>query len=159
MTDLSGVAKEIERKFLLSSLPPRVKSAESYRIVHGWIPGEVIQERITWNSRGDGEYWRVIKTGRGIERIEAQERITKDLHTKLTAACADRQIDKVRYYVPENGLVWEIDQFHGKNDGLFLAEIEIPTQDHKVLIPNWLQPYIVKEVTEDPQYFNINLAK
>lgn len=81
MSELSTVAKEIERKYLLSGLPffkvDGVIKAK-FRTMHGWIPGEVIQERITFSGKS-GKFFRVIKTGKGLERIEAQEEISVDL--------------------------------------------------------------------------------
>jgi adenylate cyclase len=160
MTEISTVAKEIERKFLLSALPEKVAEAyQNYNIQHRWLPGEVIQERITWNSRNGGECWRAIKTGKGIERIEAQERISAELWKKLDAICGPKCIFKTRWCVKEGDLIWEIDEFIDKNHGLILAEIEIPKADYDLKIPAWLQPYVVKEVTEDPSYLNINLVK
>jgi len=160
MTDASGIAKEIERKYLLNSLPSKVETAShKFMVIHGWIPGEVIQERITWNNRGDGEFWRAIKTGKGLERIEAQERIDAALYVKLIDACGDRRIEKTRYCIPEGNLVWEIDEFVGKLQGLYLAEIEIPSTDFEVSIPPWFLYCMVKEVTDDPDYLNINLVK
>lgn len=160
MSETSGVAKEIERKFLLTTLPPNIQdlSVKDYHCHHGWIPGEVIQERITWVSRNGGECWRTIKTGRGLERIEAQEKISADLHAKLYALTEGKRVQKIRYCVPAaDDLMWEIDDFTDRS--LVLAEIEIPQASYVLTIPAWLQPYIIKEVTEDPTYLNIKLAR
>jgi len=53
-------------------------------------------------------------------------------------------------------LVWEIDEF--ADFSLVLAEVELPTTDHHFEIPKWLAPWILQEVTLDPQYRNYNLA-
>ena len=165
MSELSTVAKEIERKYLLSGLPffkvDGVIKAK-FRTMHGWIPGEVIQERITFSGKS-GKFFRVIKTGKGLERIEAQEEISVDLFTQLWPI-TEKRISKTRYLAididpikgTETDLIWEVDDFDGRN--LQLAEIEIPSPDYKVTFPFWLKDYVVKEVTEDPDYLNINLA-
>lgn len=155
MTEVSGVAQEIERKFLLKSLPDKAFESNHFHVYHGWIPGEVIQERITWNSRDGGEFWRAIKFGKGIERTEAQERIYdmtlwNDLYSLTT-----KRISKTRYIVEEGSLKWEVDHF---NDDLVIAEVEIPTVDTVVEFPAWLKSEIIREVTDEPEYLNINLA-
>lgn len=161
MTEVSGVAPEIERKYLLSALPHKAKESPNKFIVeHGWIPGEVIQERITWNSRGGGEYWRAIKFGKGIERLEAQERLSShddlDLWFRLRDLTTKR-ISKTRFIVDDGGFKWEIDFFHDRD--LVLAEIEIPSIETPIVFPDWLKPNILHEVTDDPAFLNINLAK
>ena len=179
MTDISGVAKEIERKFLLTGLPSKLEHGETYHaqgvpadlardtyynIEHGWLPGDVIQERLTCNTRGQGEYWRAIKAGQGVERIEAQERISLEFFNKLWDLTLGKRVAKIRYCVPErdragtwNGVLWEVDRFLDRN--LVMAEVEIPSADFNLQMPLWLASYVVKEVTDDPSYLNVNLAK
>jgi CYTH domain-containing protein len=53
-------------------------------------------------------------------------------------------------------MVWEIDEFTDRD--LVLAEVELPSEGVVPVPPDWLQPYIVSEVTEDPAYLNITLA-
>ena len=53
------------------------------------------------------------------------------------------------------GLFWEVDEFVGENQGLIIAEIELPHAEHSVELPDW----IGSEVSDDPRYFNSNLAK
>lgn len=159
MSEVSGVALEIERKFLLRSIPDvAYRSEDYYFISHGWIPGQVIHERISYTSRDGGEYWRVVKTGKGLTRIEAQERISKELCEQLWSLTVGKRVHKVRYKVQDvMGQVWEIDNFTDRP--LFLAEIELKSQDEKVVVPSWLTPHVIQEVTDDPAFLNINLAK
>lgn len=159
MTEVSAVAKEIERKYLLKRLPKDLSKlcTAKFRTEHGWLPGELIHERITFSGKS-GKFFRVIKTGQGLERIEAQEEISIDLFSALWPLTKGKRIVKTRYLVPaENGLIWEIDDFLDRD--LQLAEIEIPTVDTEVVIPAWLKDYIAKEVTESSIFLNINLAK
>ena len=72
-----------------------------------------------------------------------------------TEACTDCTEEKTRYKIPAgNGLTWEIDEFHGVNEGLIVAEIEVPSEDTSFEKPDWLG----EEVSSDPRYFNSNLV-
>ena len=64
-------------------------------------------------------------------------------------------IDKVRHRVEHAGATSEVDVFGGVNDGLVVAEVELPNEDAVVDLPDW----IGDEVTDDPRYFNANLIK
>lgn len=158
MTEASGIALEIERKLLLRKLPDEVYAGEFFMIHHGWLPGLVIQERITANTRGSGEYWRCIKSGKGITRIEAQEQIDKPYFDKLWPLTEGRRVQKIRYKIKDiMDQMWEIDFFLDRP--LCLAEIELKSEEERLVVPTWLTPYVVKEVTDDPSYLNVNLAK
>ena len=69
--------------------------------------------------------------------------------------CERPLIEKTRYKIDLNGLVWEIDEFQGENQGLILAEVELKSEDQKIDLPSW----IGEEVSSDPRYFNSNLTK
>ena len=63
-------------------------------------------------------------------------------------------IEKTRYIVPgENGLKWEIDEFHGRLDGLTLAELELESENQ----PYEKVAFVGEEVTGDPRYYNANM--
>ncbi len=64
-------------------------------------------------------------------------------------------VEKFRYKLPQHGLVWEIDVFQGDNEGLVIAEIELPHEDKHFEKPSWLGA----EITSDPNYSNASLAK
>jgi len=159
VTEVSQVAKEIERKYLLTGLPKELKALAyaSFNTDHGWLPGDIIQERITFSGKSD-KFFRVIKTGKGLERIEAQEEISIDLFASLWPLTKGKRVSKIRYLVPvEDGLIWEIDDFLDRD--LQMAEIEIPSVDYQVNLPTWLGDYVVREVTEEPAFLNIKLAE
>jgi CYTH domain-containing protein len=149
---------EIERKFLLTELPERVRSEGASEVSQGWIPGADLQERVRWVRNGRGEeFTRTLKFGTGIRRTEIEEETTRDVFESLWALTAGRRVEKRRYEVPEGDLVWEIDQFTDRD--LVLAEVELPTEDSEVRVPGWLKPYVVREVTDEAEYVNLNLAK
>ena len=71
----------------------------------------------------------------------------------MLALCIPPVIEKVRHRIEHAGRVWEVDVFGGVNDGLVVAEVELPSEDAVLEIPPW----IGAEVTDDPRYFNSSL--
>jgi CYTH domain-containing protein len=158
MTEESGSALEIERKLLLSGLPPEVYSGCRAHVQHGWLPGDVIHERLTIITRDPVEYWRCVKTGKGLVRVELQEKVEdKEFFFKLWPLTEGKRVEKIRYKVKDSiDQLWEIDLFLDRS--LILAEIELKSEDARLVVPPWLTPYVVKEVTDDPGFLNYNLA-
>jgi CYTH domain-containing protein len=77
----------------------------------------------------------------------------KEAEAMLNDLCEKPLIEKMRYKIEFKGLVWEVDEFFGENQGLILAELELESEDQKFIKPEW----IGEEVTGDPKYFNANL--
>lgn len=150
---------EIERKFLLSALPDHVRALEGIRIAQGWLPGERLRERLRRSVFPGGrvEWTRTVKLGTGISRIEVEEATDPILFESLWPFTAAARIEKIRYVVEDGSLTWEIDRFLDRE--LVLAEVELPSTDHVVTPPLWLSPYIVRDVTDDADYVNANLAR
>ena len=69
--------------------------------------------------------------------------------------CVNEIIEKTRYKVPYKGKVWDVDEFHGNNNGLWVAEVELEYEEEDVNIPSWAG----KEVTGEIQYYNAYLSK
>ena len=67
--------------------------------------------------------------------------------------CGSGIIEKTRHYIETPNHTWEIDEFHGRNQGLVVAEIELESEDEQFDIPEW----IGEEVSDDPRYYNMNL--
>ncbi len=156
-TDPSAADLEIERKFLLSALPPACEGREAVEIDQGYLPGERLIERIRRKRTPEGEtYVRTVKLGEGMVRIEVEEACTADVFQKLWSLTEGRRVQKRRYAIPDGSLVWEIDEFLDR--ALWLAEVELPTEDTEAALPGWLAPYVEREVTSDPEYVNANLA-
>lgn len=80
----------------------------------------------------------------------------KDAEELLSFTC-DRVIHKTRYIIPceDSMLKWEVDEFHGEDEGLIIAEIELPRKDMPFEKPQWLG----KEVTQDTTYYSSTLSK
>jgi adenylate cyclase len=98
-----------------------------------------------------------VKLGSGLRRSEFEEEITPELFARLWPLTAGCRIRKRRYAVPFGDLLWEIDEF--EEPDLVLAEIELPSETAEVTLPDWLSPYVEREVTGDPDYYNRNLAR
>jgi CYTH domain-containing protein len=151
--------REIERKFLLRTLPERAREATSVEIDQGYLPGTRINERIRRMRSPEGaRYYRTIKMGSGVERLELEEEIHETFFTTVWPLTRGARIFKRRYLLAEGDVVWEIDEFLDRS-GLWLAEVELESVDQRVIIPDWLKPAIEREVTDESQYTNHALAR
>lgn len=147
------MAQEIERKFLVAD-PSFLKSLTGSQIKQGYIAGkERSAARI--RIRDSGAFLTLKSETRGITRSEFEYEIPlADAEEMLETLCAPPHIEKTRYVVEWKGHTWEIDVFHGGNEGLIVAEIELATADQAFEKPPWLG----REVSQDARYFNSNLA-
>ena len=92
----------------------------------------------------------------GISREEFSFPIgLADAEDMLAHLCAGRVVEKVRYFVPHDGLAWSIDVYGGRSDGLVLAEVELRSEEQPVSLPLWAG----REVSHDPRYRNSNLSR
>jgi CHAD domain-containing protein/CYTH domain-containing protein len=154
----AGPGSEIERKYLLSRLPQRACEAPVAEVEQGFIPGTELVERVRRVRRGDHEELvRTVKLGAGIQRIEVEEPTTPEIFGHLWPLTEGHRVRKRRYYVTDGAYTWEIDEFLDRE--LVLAEVELPSPDVEPAIPDWLRPSVVREVTGEPEYLNMNLAR
>ena len=150
------MAQEIERKF-------RVKGdyknhvIKDTKIVQGFlstVPERTVRVRI----KGDKGFLTVKGIGNesGASRFEWEKEISVEDAKDLMAICEPGVIDKTRYIVKADGdLVFEVDEFYGENEGLTVAEIELPSEDTVFTKPEWLG----EEVTGEVKYYNSMLMK
>lgn len=151
-------AREIERKYLLSALPDQVREHVAIEIDQGYVPGEELHERLR-RTKKDGveRFYRTIKLGQGLSRIEIEEETTREIFARMWPLTKGRRVRKRRWKIPEGERTWEIDEFLDRE--LALAEVELPSEDAQAPIPPWLEPCVVREVTDEPTYVNLNLAR
>ena len=90
----------------------------------------------------------------GATRQEFEYSIPTNDAEQLLALCDGPLIEKKRYVLEHHGHRWEIDEFSGDNSGLVLAEVELMQENEVINLPSW----IGQEVSDDPRYFNSNLA-
>ena len=148
---------EIERKYLLRSLPRMPEGTVVLRIDQGYIPGEHLVERLRRVRGPEGtRYYRTVKLGTGIRRTEVVEETDASTFRALWRLTRGRRLRKRRYVATDGERKWEIDRFLDRP--LVLAEIELPHEKADVILPRWLEPRIVREVTGEPEYLNVNLA-
>jgi adenylate cyclase len=99
---------------------------------------------------------RTVKGPGHISRAEFEYEIPlEDATLMLDRLCLPGVIDKTRHKEEIGGHIWEIDVFHGENDGLVVAEIELEREGEAFERPDW----VLEEVSSDPRYFNASLSK
>ena len=147
---------EIERKYLLHSVPQLPATARPYRMDQGYFADEPGRLRRTRAPDGTVTYTHTVKKGVGLVREETERELTPDEFERLWPRTAGRRLTKIRTKVREDNLVWEIDDYG--NLDLVLAEVEVPTPDTKVTVPDWLAPHVIREVTGEPAYQNYEIA-
>ena len=148
------MGKEIERKYLTDGDQWR-ELAEGAAYRQGYLSS--VKERTvrvrTVNGRG---YLTVKGISTGASRAEYEYEIpVSEADEMLADLCEKPLIEKNRYKIKVDGLIWEIDEFSGDNLGLIVAEVELADENQKFEKPSW----IGREVTGDPKYFNSNLIK
>jgi CHAD domain-containing protein/CYTH domain-containing protein len=149
---------EIERKYLLRTLPDVVRETSPLQLRQGYLPGSLLLERVREVQSSNGATWyRTVKSGAGVSRIELEDETTREVFEAMWPLTDGRRVVKRRYRIPDGDLVWEIDEFTDRD--LVLAEVELQSADAKVEPPAWLAPHVVGEVTDDPAYTNFSLAR
>ena len=147
------MAIEIERKFLVKEKPFSI-AKRSLKINQGYIINEK-SKVIRVREKGDDYFLTIKGNNIGISRLEYDFPISKeDAKELIFHFCKTTLIEKTRHYIEHKGHTWEVDEFHGKNNGLIVAEIELESEDEKFEIPDW----VGEEVTADYRYLNSNLA-
>jgi CYTH domain-containing protein len=146
------MSREIERKYLVVGDAWRFLGTAT-EIRQGYL--STVKERtVRVRVVGDAAYLTIKGITRGATRAEFEYPIpVSDADEMLDELCERPLIEKTRHVVVSAGMVWEIDEFAGVNDGLTIAEVELEHEDQPFEIPDW----VGDEVTADPRYFNANL--
>ena len=142
---------EIERKFLVRDRGfLHGVAGVAYR--QGYLSTDPDR---TVRIRRAGEHAYITVKGRSqrATRAEFEYPIPLADADEMLALCIPPVIEKVRHRIELAGRTWEVDVFGGANEGLVVAEVELPSEDAVVDLPDW----IGDEVTDDPRYFNANL--
>jgi adenylate cyclase len=146
------MGQEIERKFLVKAESwRRPDKGKHYR--QGYL--STVKERtVRVRTAGDKGFITVKGVNTGASRAEYEYEIPLADANEMLRICEQPLIEKTRYRVPRDGVVWEVDEFEGVNAGLITAEVELKREDQEVSIPDWVD----QEVTKDPRYYNANLV-
>lgn len=150
---------EIERKFLVADESWRADVECSEPLAQGYLVGaQALRDgsaRASVRARVAGDQaWLNIKAATaGIARAEFDYPIPLDDARTLLADFCDGVLEKVRHHVRVDGVLFEVDEFRGGNDGLIVAEVELPAIDAPFPRPSWLG----REVSALTRYYNVNL--
>lgn len=146
------MATEIERKFLVTGINwPKVNGIYYQQGYLSLDKNRTVRVRVA----SDRAYLTVKGITRDAARAEYEYKIpVQDADAMLRDLCLQPLIEKCRYRAEYAGMIWEIDEFYGDNQGLVVAEIELQHKDQDFEKPDWLG----KEVTNDRRYYNASLV-
>lgn len=147
------MAIEIERKFLVKNSTYRSQANPLlYRQAYLAIfPDREIRVRMAGEKSSVTIKSKVNETTRHEFEYAIPNEDAVFMHENL---CVGSVVEKLRYRIPQGDLCWEVDEFSGDNQGLVVAEIELPDSEFHFIKPDW----IGDEVTGDDRYLNAALA-
>ena len=158
---------EIERKFLVVGEDYKQLAVSRYTITQGYLckePDRTVRVRIKTSQNGQGKAFLTIKSkpnNMGFSRFEWEKEIDMEDAKQLIQMCLN-PIEKTRWLIPaevekisdeSTSAVWEVDEFHGRLEGLVIAELELETEKQTFCKPS----FVSEEVTGDPRYYNANM--
>ncbi len=147
---------EIEHKFLVHNRDFQHQATAVRQIRQGYLSS---QPELTVRVRiADDQAFLTLKgpsRDGGLSREEWEYAIPPEDARGMFALCNTRIIEKERYLVPHYGHLWEVDVFHGRLEGLIIAEVEVASTDETFARPEWLG----REVTGDRHYYNAYLSQ
>lgn len=150
------MAQEIERKFLVDG-DFKSHAYKSFQVTQGYLSS--VPERTVRVRVRDGKGFLTIKgksDASGVSRYEWEKEIPVTDAEELLRLCEPGVIDKIRYWVKAGEKhVFEVDEFHGENEGLVVAEVELTSENEEFERPIWLG----EEVTGDQRYYNSALSR
>ena len=159
---------EIERKFLVNNDSYKQLANNHFAITQGYIskdPDRTVRVRIKTSPDGAGKAFLTIKSKPnelGFSRFEWEKEIDVNDAQMLINLCLPSVIEKTRWLIPATStnnhitsspLIWEVDEFHGRLEGLVIAELELENEQQTFDKPS----FVGEEVTGNPQYYNANM--
>jgi adenylate cyclase len=147
--------REIERKFLVKWLPDNFKRARHFVIEQGYLATESAGRQVRLRKRGKATSL-TFKVGRSSHREEREIKLSAKQFASLWPGTAGRRLRKVRYEIPWDSVMIEIDIYRGRHAGLVVAEVEFPdtASCRRFKAPWWFG----REVTGEKRYSNVRLA-
>lgn len=143
---------EIERKFLVRGQGWRQGQAQRYS--QGYL-NRAAERTVRVRIAGEQAFLTIKGRSQGASRLEFEYPVPLADAQALLQLCEGPLIEKTRYTLEQDGLRWEVDEFHGENAGLVLAEVELASEDQTITRPDWLG----EEVTGDERYYNSRLSE
>lgn len=148
------MAKEIERKFLIKRelWQPQNQGQEIRQGYLSLDPERTVRVR----TKGAKGYLTIKGKNQGISRTELEYEIPyEEACQMLEELCLRPLVEKTRYLEQHGQQLWEIDIFAGDNEGLAVAEAELPSEDTVLALPIWID----REVSGEVRYYNSSLIK
>ena len=147
--------REIERKFLVKWLPENVKQSRHLIIEQGYLATESAGRQVRLRKTGNTTFL-TFKVARGSHREEREIKLNPNQFAALWPGTAGRRLRKVRYEIPWDSVLIEIDIYRGRHAGLVVAEVEFPdgVSCRRFKAPWWFG----REVTGEKRYSNVRLA-
>lgn len=143
---------EIEHKYLVVNDEYKSMASDKLYIKQGYLnrnPDRTVRIRIV-NGRG---FMTIKGRNKGELRLEFEYEIPDRDAQEIMKLVEPGIVEKTRYLVPFKELLWEVDEFHGDLSGVVIAEVELPDLNISYSLP----PFIGKDITGDPKYYNSNL--
>jgi len=142
---------EIERKFLV--IGDGWKTVEPVLLRQGYLNTDK-SRTVRVRTAGQKAFLTIKGKTTNVSRSEFEYLIPLQDAESMLLLCSDSIIEKQRYTLPIGGLVWEVDEFCGENQGLVVAEVELESESQVVTRPDW----VGEEVSGDTRYYNSSLA-
>lgn len=146
------MAVEIEHKYIVINDSYREMATGKVDIIQGYLnrnPDRTVRIR-----KMDHKGFLTVKgRNKGSYRLEFEYEISGHDADEILKLAEPGKVEKTRYFVPYGDLIWEVDEFHGAQKGVVIAEVEIPEQDVIYDKP----PFIGQDITGDPAYYNSNM--
>lgn len=147
------MAFEIEHKYLVINDTYKAMACGKVEIKQGYLnrnPDRIVRIR----TMGDKGFLTVKSRNHGAERLEFEYEIPFKDAKEILSLAEPGIIEKARYMVPFEGLIWEVDEYQGSLSGVIVAEVELPEKEKIYLKP----PFIGEDITGNPDFYNSNLS-
>lgn len=150
------MAIEIEHKYLvhrdlLPLLEDGQRMVQGYLSVQPSIRFRMIEQDVIITIKS------LQKDGSRFEFETLKTEASLEEKRQLLELAIYPSVEKIRHCIPFSGLVWEIDVYQGENLGLITADVELPSLNHSINFPEWINSQ--QEITQDSRYFNLNLGQ
>lgn len=145
---------EIERKFLLKSLPSNLDNYECLNLTQAYISTDPV---IRLRNNNNEQYFLTLKSKGHLVREEIEFPLTKEQFLNLWPKIESNVITKKRYLIPlDSNLTAELDIYGDSLEGLTTVEVEFPskTDAENFCPPDWFG----QDVTHDSRYKNSSLS-
>jgi adenylate cyclase len=150
------MSEEIEHKYLVyKDKLPILKNGtlfiQGYLSIKPHVRVRIIGNKVIIGIKN------IINDGKSRNEWEFEKKLNKEEIKSLLKLCIEKPIEKIRYNIKHEDLIWEIDEYQADNRGLITADVELPYIDCPIDFPDWINSS--REITHNPKYFNTNLGK